>query len=64
MRTRIKNKVNIQEEINLINRKIQVKKELVYITSRINNESFKEAKKSIKWDCIKSEVKRNENLNN
>lgn len=58
MRTRINNKVNIQTEINAIERKIQVKNELVYITSRLNKESFKEAKKSIVWDSIKLEVKR------
>lgn len=58
MRKRINNKVNIQEEINAIERKIQVKNELVYITSRLNKESFNQAKKSIVWDSIKSEVKR------
>ena len=58
MRTRINKKVNIQNEINAIERKIKVKNELVYITSRLNKESFKEAKKSILWDSIKLEVKR------
>jgi hypothetical protein len=58
MRKRINNKVNIQHEINSIERKIQVKNELIYITSRLNKESFKEAKNTIKWECIKSEVKR------
>lgn len=58
MRPRINNKVNIQNEINAIERKIKVKNELVYITSRLNKESFKQAKKSIVWDSIKLEVKR------
>lgn len=58
MRKRINNKVNIQNEINAIERKIKVKNELVYITSRLNKESFKQAKKSILWDSIKLEVKR------
>ena len=58
MRTRINNKVNIQNEINSIERKIKVKNELIYITSRLNKESFKEAKKSILWDSIKLETKR------
>ena len=58
MRPRINNKVNIQNEINAIERKIQVKNELVYITSRLNKESFNQAKKSILWDSIKLEVKR------
>lgn len=58
MRTRINNKVNIQNEINAIERKIKVKNELVYITSRLNKESFNQAKKSILWDSIKLEVKR------
>ena len=58
MRTRINHKVNIQHEINSIERKIQVKNELIYITSRLNKESFKEAKKSILWDSIKLETKR------
>jgi len=57
MRTRINNKVNIDSVIDSINRQIEVKKELVYITSRLNKCSFREAKKDIKWEQIKSSVK-------
>lgn len=61
MRKRIISKntlINIEDFAKEIERRIQVKKELVYITSRLEKVSFSEAKKSIKWDCIKREVNR------
>jgi len=50
--------VNVEEFTKEIERRIQVRKDLVYITSRLEKVSFSEAKKSIKWDCIKREVSR------
>jgi len=61
MRKRIVSKntlINIEDFAKEIERRIQVKKDLVYITSRLEKVSFSEAKKSIKWDCIKREVNR------
>ena len=61
MRKRIVSKntlINIEDFAKEIDRRIQVKKELVYITSRLEKVSFSEAKKSIKWNCIKREVNR------
>jgi len=68
MRPRINNKVNIDSVIDSINRQIEVKKELVYITSRLNNCSFREAKIHIaksskgykwatRWGQIKNHIK-------
>lgn len=50
--------VNVEEFTKEIERRIQVKKDLVYLTSRLEKVSFSEAKKSIKWESIKKEVKR------
>lgn len=54
--------INIEDFVKEIDRRIQVKKDLVYITSRLEKVSFSEAKKSIKWDCIKREVNRLETI--
>ena len=61
MRPRLpKKSVNILEIINEIDRRIQVRKELIYITSRTEKCSFKDAKRSIVRECIKRESR---NLN-
>ena len=53
--------VNVEEFTKEIERRIQVKKDLVYITSRLEKVSFSEAKRLISrgntWGCIKKEVK-------
>lgn len=55
-------KIDVKEHLKEVERRIQVRKDLVYITSKLEKVPFSEAKKLIKWDCIKQEVKRLETL--
>lgn len=62
MRPRINQAINVNDIVNEIERRIEVKKELVYVTSRINKCSFNEAKKDIykadrKWSTTWGQIK-------